>query len=277
MNRNFNLSLKSKQDLKTSPTSSHSVGQLAKSPCPTVKLASRQQSEVGRQNSLLTCAHEEHKQNHKSTPEKTFQNLVSITFNTSLNNKAAPSSMQAKKNIEHLYFMCQSFRLISPKLNVYLSNFVHLQEIKKVFIHLQYEMFKRIAKSHALLNHTKRKAHKGGILTNEDDFYFALRILRYRLPKKRLKLLYRGRNAVLSHIKKYYPHRQFTVLMLMNDTDYSRSYVKELLRQLQREAILEGKQEKRGTYIRYRLIDKDADPLPINDTLNLPPPHFNVD
>lgn len=262
MSSQTNLMQKTGQSPTNSEVFQISVGQLAKNLCPTLKPAPDGADKVGRHDEPFF---DNFQKKQTDEAQESLHNIILKTMEDNRANKQPPKSKWAKYHLEHLQYMCRSFRLMSPKMSVYLRHYAHLQEIKQVFIPLQYKLFIEIAKSHALLNYREREPHKNGILTNDNDFYFALRILRFRLPKKRLKLLYRGRNSILTHIQKYYPDRVFTSLMLLTDTDYSKSYIKEVLKQLVREGIISAKEKRAGRYIKYILEKKTACRLPIDN------------
>ena len=235
---------------KTQREYPNSVGQLAKSGCPTDKQLSDSDLTVGRQDEHYARAY-----THVRLPAHVVKQLKEEVIKHQ-KIKKNPESLQAQRHAEQIRNFTNLTKMVYPDVKAYFGKHSYLPAVKEVFLPLQFKLFKQLVQAFAILHHKQRPRFKSGVLVESSDYYCALQVLRHKMPRKRVKILHRGRYNLLVFLNAHYQNQErfFTVGSLHYDTDYSHSYLKELLRQLAREGIIEGHREKRNQYIRYRLI-----------------------
>lgn len=233
--------------LKSTPKIENVVGQLAKTHFPTPKPSNDKGLPVGRTKNDLS-----HAPTHMYVPleEKIIQHQ---------NRDKNPHHKRANISTHKINFFTRFVKETTPPVLVYFGTNSYLPAVKQVYLPLQYRLFKRLAECSARLHQANRQAYKNGILVNDTDYLYAFRVMKNKAPKKRVKIHTKGRIKLLNHLQTHYQERVFSVRSLALDTDYSKSYLKELVLQLAREGIIHGERKirgKKGAYKEYRLIKK---------------------
>lgn len=205
-----------------------SVGQLAKTPFPTLKPLSDKEKSVGR-----------HEKENSHTSVHTHEAKTVNGFKKGLSTK----------------FFLDLVDLLYPNEKTVFHNADYVASISEVYRKEDRELFFRLVRAFALLRKSCRVQPITGVFeTNDEDFWAAFRIMKIRtISKKRNpeKVGKKRANEVLSYIESHYKNKPFSSPEIAKKLKLHRHYATAILTHLHKQNRIElvHKQNKSGLRI----------------------------
>lgn len=149
-------------------------------------------------------------------------------------NKTSHTSAQAyTPDLEELTAMKYMNKLLTgllPDMKVCFHNTLYVEQIQEGFLPDESDIFLQFVKTFALFRHTDRvEPLTNVILTNENDFYNAFKLMQKRKLSDYQDIKPKNKNKILDLIKLKFQNRTFTPQIIAKELFYNYAFIHRIL------------------------------------------------
>lgn len=182
------------------------VGQLDKNPIFLLKTNEKEALRVGR-----------HKKESSHTSARTHKGVPAHDL------KVQTFDLQAMNYLNTL------FASLQPDLKVVFHNVLYVEQIQEGFLPDESDIFLQFVKSFAQFRFHSQSQAQGVILTNDNDFYLALKLMQKRKLSDYSDIKPKNRNKILDLLKLKFQKRTFTPKIIAQELFYNYAFIHRIL------------------------------------------------
>jgi hypothetical protein len=213
-----------------------SVGQLDKTPIIPLNSSSNKALTVGRQQSQTSRVSE---RTHKGAPAPDFME----------------QSDDEKQDLTAMLHLNKLFSDLLSRTKVVFHNVLYVEQIQEGFLPHESDIFLGFVRTFAQFRCRGHFQEENIILTNDDDFYLAFKLMKKRKLSDYTDIKPKNRTKILDLIRLKFPNRTFTPKTIAQELFYNYAFIHRVLAMLILEREIEFVKDFQGEK-HFRLREK---------------------